>query len=229
MLQLDFKQRTRAENPTIVFSVGFEYADRGDGIARCQRIDDANSQRGSSRSDQPGHRHHEISERAKFRSFRLTMRRLDAKIAQLKLSQGKSDCSGELRPAATTLAQLKAELVQKSAFIRSSIRSSSRLKRQIEAMEKAASSPANPCSTDPASSGESGSTRCSARSAAEKSGRGFGQARGGAAWRKSREGPAVRKAGNHRTADRSARADQAQSSESRRTCGSAGACGGSRA
>ena len=35
-LQLEFKQRSRAENPTIVFSVGFEYADAADRNASSQ-------------------------------------------------------------------------------------------------------------------------------------------------------------------------------------------------
>ncbi len=45
-LQFDFKQRSRAamENPTIVFSVGFEYRRRCHGSARGQRVDDAHSE-----------------------------------------------------------------------------------------------------------------------------------------------------------------------------------------
>ena len=66
---------------------------------------------------------------------------LDAKIAQLRLTQGKP-----ARPASsdqpTTLTQLKAELIQKGALYSDRHPEIQSLKKQIEALEKVAAAPA---------------------------------------------------------------------------------------
>jgi len=72
---------------------------------------------------------------------------LDARIAQLRLSQGKP-ASGADQPSA--LAQLRTELVQKGALYSDKHHVIQSLKRQIEAMEKAAPPP--PVNSDAATS-----------------------------------------------------------------------------
>ena len=61
-LQLDFKQRTRAalENPTIVFSVGFEYEDAAIAARVANELMTRILKRGFARPYQPSNRHHQI-------------------------------------------------------------------------------------------------------------------------------------------------------------------------
>ena len=72
---------------------------------------------------------------------------LDTKIAQLKVSQGKPAVVRQEADQPSMLDQLKAELVQKSALYSDRHPQIQSLKRQIEAMEKAA--PAGACQRDP--------------------------------------------------------------------------------
>ena len=148
-LQMDFRQRSRAalENPTIVFSVGFEYADG----ATATRV--ANELMTRILSEDLRDRTSRATDTTKF-LFREVQRlqaenaALDSKIAQLKGSQGKSTSSGKADQP-STLDQLKAELVSRSGLYSDRHPQIQALKRQIEAMEKAALPVASTNSADP--------------------------------------------------------------------------------
>jgi protein tyrosine kinase modulator len=135
-LQLDFKQRSRAESPTIVFSVGFEYSD----AATATRV--ANELMTRILSEDLRDRTSRATDTTKFLAREVQKLRddnmaLDSRIAQLRLSQGKPAVSAA-GDQPTGLAQLKADLVQKSALYSDRHPLIQSLKRQIEAMEKAA-------------------------------------------------------------------------------------------
>ncbi|MDN3275931.1 hypothetical protein QWJ07_16840 [Frankia sp. RB7] len=140
---LDFKRQTRAalENPTIVFSVGFEYGDP----AVAARV--ANELMTRILNEDLRDRTTRATDTSRF-LYREVQRlqnenaALDAKIAQLRIAQGKpATASGQDQPT-STLAQLKAELVQKSALYSDKHPMIQSLKRQIQAMESAAQAPA---------------------------------------------------------------------------------------
>jgi uncharacterized protein involved in exopolysaccharide biosynthesis len=141
-VELDFKQRTR-DNPTIVFSVGFEY---GDGLT-ASRV--ANELMTQILNEDLRDRTTRATDTTKFLSREVQKLQadnaaLDAKIAQLKLSQGKPDAPGAPDKSTTALAELKAELVQKSGLYSERHPIVQSLKRQVEALERALSSSANP-------------------------------------------------------------------------------------
>jgi uncharacterized protein involved in exopolysaccharide biosynthesis len=145
--QLDFKQRSRAalENPTIIFSVGFEYADG----ATATRV--ANELLTRILNEDLRDRTSRATDTTKFLSREVQRLQaegtaIDNKIAQLKISQGKLSSSRSDQPS--MLDQLKAELVQKSALYSDKHPQIQTLKRQIEAIEKA-STPVT-ASADPA-------------------------------------------------------------------------------
>lgn len=136
-LQLDFKQRSRAaiENPTIVFSVGFEYPDP----AAAARV--ANELMTRILNEDLRDRTSRATDTTKFLSREVQKLQadnaaLDAKIAQLRLAQGKPATPGTADQSTTLLGQLKAELVQKGALYSERHPIVQSLKRQIEAMEK---------------------------------------------------------------------------------------------
>src|SRR5262249_43246241 len=113
-LQLDFKQRTRAENPTIVFSVGFEYGDPATATAVANELmtrilNEDLRDRTSRATDTTKFLTREVQRLQAENSA------LDAKIAQLRLAQGKPSSSSS-SDAPSNLSQLKAELIQKSAL-----------------------------------------------------------------------------------------------------------------
>ena len=140
-LQLDFKQRTRVENPTIVFSVGFEYGD----ALTASRV--ANELMTRILNEDLRDRTNRAKDTTKFLATEVQKLQadnavLDARIAQLRLSQGKPATAGGGDPSATMLGQLKAELVQKSALYSERHPLIQSLKRQIEAVERAARVPA---------------------------------------------------------------------------------------
>ena len=146
-LQLDFKQRTRAalENPTIVFSVGFEYED----ATVATRV--ANELMTRILNEDLRDRTSRATDTTKFLSREVQKLQadnaaLDARITQLKLSQGKSSSTGG-SDQPTLLGQLKAELVQKGALYSEKHPLIQSLKKQIEAMEKAVPPPV--ASADP--------------------------------------------------------------------------------
>lgn len=137
-LQLDFKQRSRAalENPTIVFSVGFEYPDP----ATAARV--ANELMTRILNEDLRDRTSRATDTTKFlarevQKLQADNAALDTRIAQLRLAQGKPATSGAADQPTSMLAQLKAELVQKGALYSERHPVIQSLKRQIEAMEKA--------------------------------------------------------------------------------------------
>lgn len=142
-LQLDFKQRTRAalENPTIVFSVGFEY---GNATVAAQV---ANELMTRILNEDLRDRTSRATDTTKFLAREVQRLQgennaLDAKIAQLRLTQGKAATGGSDQP--TTLTQLKAELIQKGALYSERHPAIQSLKKQIEALEKVAPAPPPP-------------------------------------------------------------------------------------
>jgi len=139
-LQLDFKQRTRAamENPTIVFSVGFEYGN----AAVATQV--ANELMTRILNEDLRDRTSRATDTTKFlarevQRLQAENNALDAKIAQLRLTQGKPASGGPEQP--TTLTQLKAELIQKGALYSERHPAIQSLKKQIEALEKVAAAP----------------------------------------------------------------------------------------
>jgi uncharacterized protein involved in exopolysaccharide biosynthesis len=151
-LQLDFKQRSRAalDNPTIVFSVGFEYGD----AVTASRV--ANELMTRILSEDLRDRTNRAKDTTKFLASEVQKLQadnavLDARIAQLRLSQGKPAVAGGADPSVSMLGQLKAELAQKSALYSERHPLIQSLKRQIEAIEKVATAPPTPA-TDSAGS-----------------------------------------------------------------------------
>jgi uncharacterized protein involved in exopolysaccharide biosynthesis len=148
--QLDFKQRSRAalENPTIIFSVGFESAD----AATATRV--ANELLTRILNEDLRDRTNRATDTTKFLSrevqrLQAENNAIDNKIAQLKISQGKLTGTGK-SDQPSTLDQLKADLIQKSALYSDRHPQIQALKRQIEAVEKAAIPAAAPTtSPDP--------------------------------------------------------------------------------
>ena len=139
-LALDFKQRNRLENPTIVFSVGFEYSDP----VTASRV--ANELMTRILGEDLRDRTSRATDTTKFlarevQKLQAENAALDTKIAQLKLSQGKPTTPGAPDQPTTNLAQLKTELVQKGALYSERHPLIQSLKRQIEALEKAAPPP----------------------------------------------------------------------------------------
>ena len=134
-LALDFKQRSRGENPTVVFSVGFEYSDP----ATAARV--ANELMTRILNEDLRDRTGRASDTTKFltrevQRLQTESAAVDSKIVELKLSQGKSLSPGR-SDQPSTLDQLKSELVQKSALYSDRHPQIQSLKRQIQAMEKA--------------------------------------------------------------------------------------------
>ncbi|MGP8120150.1 MAG: sugar transporter [Xanthobacteraceae bacterium] len=149
-LQLDFKQRSRLDNPTIVFSVGFEYPDPQ--IAT--RV--ANELVTRILSEDLRDRTSRATDTTKFlerevQKLQADNDALDARIGKLKASQGKSTTASTPDQPATLLSQLKAEVAQKSALYSERHPVLQSLKRQIAAMEHAVSPAAK---EDAAAAGE---------------------------------------------------------------------------
>lgn len=127
--------RSRAENPTIVFTVAFEYSDP----QTASRV--ANELVTRILGEDLRDRTSRATDTTKFLSREVQKLQadnaaLDAKIAQAKLTQAKSGSNTPDQPA-TQLAQLKMELAQKSALYSDRHPAMQGLKRQIEALEKA--------------------------------------------------------------------------------------------
>jgi uncharacterized protein involved in exopolysaccharide biosynthesis len=138
-LALDFKQRSRGDNPTIVFSVGFEYSDAATASAV------ANELMTRILNEDLRDRTSRATDTTKFltrEAQRLQTENsvLDAKITQLRLAQGKPGASSN-SDMPSSLSQLKAELIQKSALYADKHPAIQSLKRQIEALEKVAAQP----------------------------------------------------------------------------------------
>jgi uncharacterized protein involved in exopolysaccharide biosynthesis len=140
--QLDFKQTSR--NPTIVFSVGFEYADP----QAAARV--ANELMTRILNEDLRDRTSRAADTTKFlarevQKLQVESDALDARIAQIKLAQIKAaqdKVVAKPDQPTTLLGQLKAELAQKSALYSDKHPILQSLRRQIEAMEREISSSA---------------------------------------------------------------------------------------
>jgi uncharacterized protein involved in exopolysaccharide biosynthesis len=147
--QLDFKQASR--NPTIVFSVGFEYAEP----QTAARV--ANELMTRILNEDIRDRTSRASDTTKFlarevQRLQADSDALDAKIAQLKLAQIKA-AQEKAVGKPDLLGQLKVELAQKSALYSEKHPILQGLKRQIETMEREVASSAknqSPAATDDA-------------------------------------------------------------------------------
>src|SRR5450631_3058896 len=132
---LAFSQvRSRADNPTIVFTVGFEYSDP----LTASRV--ANELVTRILNEDLRDRTSRATDTTKFlarevQKLQADNAAIDAKIAMAKLSQVKSGSNSPDQPA-TQLAQLKLELAQKSALYSDRHPVMQSLKRQIEALGK---------------------------------------------------------------------------------------------
>jgi len=140
---LAFNQiRSRGDNPTIVFTVGFEYSDP----QTASRV--ANELVTRILNEDLRDRTSRATDTTKFLSREVQRLQsdsaaLDAKIALAKRSQAKSGASAPDQ-STTQLAQLKMELAQKSALYSDRHPMMQALKRQIEALEKVVVAPVGP-------------------------------------------------------------------------------------
>ena len=134
---LAFSQyRSRNDSPTIVFTVGFEYSDpqTASRVANelvTKILNEDLRDRTSRATDTTNFLLREVQR------LQADNAAIDVKIAQAKLTQVKPSSGDADRPVGQ-LAQLKAELIQKSALYSDRHPVMQGLKRQIEAMEKAA-------------------------------------------------------------------------------------------
>jgi uncharacterized protein involved in exopolysaccharide biosynthesis len=133
-LKLDFKQKSRVENPTIVFSVGFEYGD----AATATRV--ANELMTRILNEDLRDRTTRASDTTKFlerevQKLRTDLVTTEAKIAQLKVTDSQPAAGGPDRIAAT-LTALKQQLVQAGAIYSERHPVLQSLKKQIAALEQ---------------------------------------------------------------------------------------------
>jgi uncharacterized protein involved in exopolysaccharide biosynthesis len=137
---LAFNQiRSRGDNPTIVFTVGFEYSDP----QAASRV--ANELVTRILNEDLRDRTSRATDTTKFLSREVQKLQsdsaaIDAKIALAKRSQAKSGSSAPDQ-STTQLAQLKMELAQKSALYSDRHPMMQALRRQIEALEKVVVAP----------------------------------------------------------------------------------------
>lgn len=135
---LDFRQRS--QNPTVVFSVGFEYRDPqiAAQVANelvTQILNEDLRDRTSRAIDTTRFLSREVE---RLQAENAT---LDDKIARLRISEGKLSVGTADQPT-TALAQLKAELAQKSALYAPRHPTIQSLTKQIEALERTVAAPA---------------------------------------------------------------------------------------
>jgi uncharacterized protein involved in exopolysaccharide biosynthesis len=134
---LEFRQRSRSENPTIVFSVGFEYRDPQIAAQVANELmtrilSEDLRDRTSRANDTTKFLAREV-ERIKGESVAL-----DDKIAGAKATEGKVSATAP-NESAVALARLKAELFEKSAIYSQRHPTIQALTKQIQSMEKAVS------------------------------------------------------------------------------------------
>lgn len=135
---MEFKQRSRLENPTIVFSVGFEDSDP----AVAARV--ANELVTRILNEDLRDRTSRASDTTKFlarevQKLQADNAALDARIAQLKMTGGSSEATPNQR--STTLGRLREQLAQVGALYSERHPILQSLKRQIANLEKSAASP----------------------------------------------------------------------------------------
>ncbi len=134
---LSFSQvRSRGDNPTIVFTVGFEYSDP----QTASRV--ANDLVTRILNEDLRDRTARATDTTKFlarevQKLQADSAAIDAKIASAKIAQVKSGANTPDLPA-TQLAQMKVELAQKGALYSDRHPVMQALRRQIEALEKVA-------------------------------------------------------------------------------------------
>ncbi|WP_426414007.1 sugar transporter [Bradyrhizobium ganzhouense] len=130
---LDFRQRTLNQNPTIVFSVGFEYGDPQTAAQVANelvtRILNEDLRDRTSRANDTTKFLAKEVERLQAENAAL-----DERIARLKVSESKLPAGTPDRP--TALGQLKAELAQKSALYSPRHPTIQALTKQIQALEQ---------------------------------------------------------------------------------------------
>ncbi len=130
------KFRSRNENPTLVFTVGFEYSDPGTAARVANELvtrilNEDLRDRTSRASDTTKFLAREVQ---KLQADNVT---LDAKIAHAKVTQVGPVSSNPADQPASRLAQLRSELIQRSTLYSDKHPVIQTLKRQIEALSKA--------------------------------------------------------------------------------------------
>jgi capsular polysaccharide biosynthesis protein len=129
--------RTTSQNPTVIFTVGFEYSDPQNAARVANelvtRILDLDLRDRTSRA----------TDTTKFlarevQRLQAESSQIDAKLAQAKLSPVRSASRSNADEAATQLAHLRADLAAKSAIYSDRNYQVQALKRQIEALQKIA-------------------------------------------------------------------------------------------
>jgi uncharacterized protein involved in exopolysaccharide biosynthesis len=138
---LAFARGNSTQNPTVIFTVGFEYSDP----QTAARV--ANELITRILNEDLRDRTSRATDTTKFLTRELQRLQaesslIDAKLAKAKLSPVKSSSRTIQDQPATQLAQLRAELAQKSAIFSDRNFQIQALKRQIEAIEKAVPQPA---------------------------------------------------------------------------------------
>jgi uncharacterized protein involved in exopolysaccharide biosynthesis len=140
--------RGNSQDPTVIFTVGFEYSDPQSAARVANELvtrilNEDLRDRTSRATDTTKFLAREVQRLQAESSL------IDAKLAQAKLSPVRSSSRTNPDQTPTQLAQLRAELAQKSAIYSDRNFQIQALKRQIEAMEKVAPQPAAPPTTAP--------------------------------------------------------------------------------
>jgi uncharacterized protein involved in exopolysaccharide biosynthesis len=140
--------RGNSQNPTVIFTVGFEYSDPQTAARVANELvtrilNEDLRDRTSRATDTTKFLAREVQRLQAESSL------MDAKLAQAKLSPVRSSSRTNPDQTPTQLAQLRAELAQKSAIYSDRNFQIQALKRQIEAMEKVAPQFAAPPTTAP--------------------------------------------------------------------------------
>jgi len=142
------RSNSRSENPTIVFTVGFEYQD----AQTATRV--ANELVTRILNEDLRDRTSRATDTTKFlarevQRLQAENAAIDAKVAQAKLAQTKGTSPNLPDPSTSQLGMLRAEVAQKSALYSERHPQMLALKRQIEALEKAAAPPVPSPGQDP--------------------------------------------------------------------------------
>ena len=138
---LAFSRGNLSQNPTVIFTVGFEYSDPQNAARVANELvtrilNEDLRDRTSRATDTTKFLTREVQRLQSESSL------IDAKIAQVKVSPARSSSRTSSDQSAMQLAQLRAELAQKSAIYSDRNFQIQALKRQIEAIEKVAPKPA---------------------------------------------------------------------------------------
>jgi uncharacterized protein involved in exopolysaccharide biosynthesis len=143
---LAFARGNLTQNPTVIFTVGFEYSDP----QTASRV--ANELVTRILNEDLRDRTSRATDTTKFlarevQRLQAESSLIEARIAQAKISPVRSASRTNSDQTATQLAQLRAELAQKSAIYSDRNFQIQALKRQIEAVEKVPPQPAAPVTT----------------------------------------------------------------------------------